>query len=281
MHERVFSYTPPTAPLVPHLRSIMIADFPEPQRVEVTVPPLGDIYIGWVFAGRAEGWVGGALQIEVSRPTVHYAGQVPDHEVKVVYDGLYGHVIAVCRATGFYALTGIPGIETVGRTVALSGLGMPRLSALCGLEAMAFPGEDRITPRLRAFRRALEYLARDPLPVPDAVRIGAERLEASFGTLPIGELVEGLGVSPQHFARRFKHFVGLSPKTYARCLMLNKAVSLMLSSGAGSQARIAAEAGFWDQAHMIASARKMLRATPRHLLERDNSLLPEFYLPEE
>jgi transcriptional regulator GlxA family with amidase domain len=93
--------------------------------------------------------------------------------------------------------------------------------------------------------------------------------------LPIVEIVRKLGVSRQHFDRLFRRSIGIPPKKYASILMVNRAMELLLEDAEASDAQVAVGAGFWDQAHLIRTMRKIVRETPRSLLEHNQTLLPE------
>jgi AraC family transcriptional regulator len=74
-------------------------------------------------------------------------------------------------------------------------------------------------------------------------------------------------VSPFHFARLFRHTVGLPPHQFVLRLRLRRAIALG-KSGYHSFARIAAECGFHDQAHLAHAFRNVLGTTPSAYLGR-------------
>jgi AraC-like DNA-binding protein len=279
MRQPLFSVSPPGALLEPYVRRFMCTDFDRADTVEVAATPNGAIYIGWIFAGSTRALVDGQLHADVEAPCVHFAGQILTQDIRVTYSGRYGHLLAECTATGFYELTGIDGAVTVGRAMRLTDFDLPRLEPLCRLETLPVPhaaaGEDRASERLELFRAALEALIPTVRAAPRTLRRGVAMIDENLGMLPIVEIVRKLGVSRQHFDRLFRRIIGIPPKKYASILMVNRAMELLLEDAEASDAQVAVGAGFWDQAHLIRTMRKIVRETPRSLLEHNQTLLPE------
>lgn len=81
----------------------------------------------------------------------------------------------------------------------------------------------------------------------------------------IEELSREIGWSRQHLTRRFTTCVGLGPKQLARVLRLRRLLRRVPSAGASSAldwATLAAEAGYYDQAHLIGEFRALVGLTP-------------------
>jgi AraC family transcriptional regulator len=74
-------------------------------------------------------------------------------------------------------------------------------------------------------------------------------------------------VSPFHFARLFRHTVGVSPHQFVLRLRVQHAVALAKSRHL-SLAQIAAECGFHDHAHLTHAFRKVFGTTPSAYLGR-------------
>lgn len=69
-----------------------------------------------------------------------------------------------------------------------------------------------------------------------------------------------LGVSARHLRRAFTDSVGIGPKEFARTVRLRRAVRHTATSHDFS--RIAADAGYYDHAHLAADFRELLGVTP-------------------
>lgn len=111
--------------------------------------------------------------------------------------------------------------------------------------------------------RATEALARrgqrsrEPLAA-SLARRAARLLDA--GELRVEDVAAGLGVSARHLRRAFLENVGVSPKEFARAARLQRA--LRLASTSSRWSRIAVDAGYYDQAHLITDFRRLVGATP-------------------
>jgi AraC-like DNA-binding protein len=75
-----------------------------------------------------------------------------------------------------------------------------------------------------------------------------------------------LGVSARHLRRIFRETVGVSPKAFAKLTRFHRALRAARENVRPSWASIAAEAGYYDQAHLIAEFRAIAGVTPRALL---------------
>lgn len=77
-----------------------------------------------------------------------------------------------------------------------------------------------------------------------------------------------LGVTPRHLRRVFADHVGVGPKRYARMVRLRRAARAAAGAPAPDWARIAADAGYFDQAHLIADFRDLIGVTPARFARR-------------
>ncbi|MBL8740886.1 MAG: AraC family transcriptional regulator [Myxococcales bacterium] len=99
------------------------------------------------------------------------------------------------------------------------------------------------------------------------VLAAADRLERGS----VRAVAHDLGVSERHLRRVFRDVVGLSPKTFASLARFRRAIRVARDNASASWASVAATAGYYDQAHLIAEFRAIAGVTPRSLLrEVDN-----------
>jgi AraC-like DNA-binding protein len=75
-----------------------------------------------------------------------------------------------------------------------------------------------------------------------------------------------LGVTARHLRRVFTESIGIGPKDFARAVRLQRAVRRLATST--DWVRIAADAGYYDQAHLIADFRDLVGLTPGVFLKR-------------
>jgi AraC-like DNA-binding protein len=99
-------------------------------------------------------------------------------------------------------------------------------------------------------------------PLHDALRWTMGRLLATHGQVPVQALVSGTGWSPRHLVARMRHEFGLAPKTLGRVLRLGAAVDALRKGGEARLAEIAADCGYYDQAHFTRDFREFTGTTP-------------------
>lgn len=75
------------------------------------------------------------------------------------------------------------------------------------------------------------------------------RLQSTGGSAPISSLAETLGCSQKHLISQFREQVGLAPKMAARVVRFNRAVGMLQRAERPRFADIAADCGYYDQAH--------------------------------
>jgi AraC-like DNA-binding protein len=106
----------------------------------------------------------------------------------------------------------------------------------------------------RAFESASARLARR------AVRL----LEGD--EVRVEDIAKRLGVTARHLRRAFTESVGIGPKDFARAARLQRALRSLATSP--DWVRIAADAGYYDQSHLIADFRDLVGLTPGAFLKR-------------
>ncbi len=172
-------------------------------------------------------------------------------------------VTARLRLGATEAVLGVPASAMAGRIVALEDLWggaatgrlLDRLAAARGTVDAAAILESAIAERLAIVdgRRARAQLALD----------AADRLTRAN----VNAVAVDLGVSERHLRRVFHETVGVSPKAFARLTRFHRALRAAREDGHASWASIAAAAGYYDQAHLIAEFRAIAGVTPRALLD--------------
>jgi AraC-like DNA-binding protein len=89
-----------------------------------------------------------------------------------------------------------------------------------------------------------------------------ERLVASRGRASVGDLMRPFARSERQLRRRFESVVGVGPKRLARILRFQDVVQRASAAEPRSWAELAAEVGYYDQAHMIGEFRVLAGQTP-------------------
>lgn len=82
------------------------------------------------------------------------------------------------------------------------------------------------------------------------------------------KLIEGGATSKRDIQRKFKHYVGISPNVYQRLIKLNKLKIKLAHGEFDSLTQIAADYGYFDQAHFIRDFKFFMGITPKDYLRR-------------
>ncbi len=182
--------------------------------------------------------------------------------------GLGGGIQVDFTPLGAFLFTGIPAHELTDRVVEyddIAGLEgrilVDRLECAPDWETKFELVEEAILARLATAPRMSEGVA-----------WAASRLEAEHGLVPISELREQLGWSPRQLIDGFRREVGLAPKQVARIIRFDRAVKMLTPDSTPSFADIAAQCGYYDQAHFAREFREFAGCTPTQHYER---LVPE------
>jgi len=175
-----------------------------------------------------------------------------------------GHraVLARLRPGMYEAVLGVPAAELTGRPIGLEDLwGYARTRRL--REQLA--GEPDTRAAVMLLERAISERAVRTKVVgatPRFLHAALERLQVSGVTTVAREL----GISERHLRRVLQQALGVSPKTYARLKRFEHAVHAAQSGRGINWSAIAADVGYYDQAHLIADFRSIAGSTPQVLL---------------
>jgi AraC-like DNA-binding protein len=142
------------------------------------------------------------------------------------------------------AALGLPAHELRDLRVALADVWGPRAGELADVDALAAALARRAAPPDRAVLGAAALLARRP----DA---------------PVPAVAARVALSERQLRRRFAAGTGLGPKAFARVARFQRA--LALARGGVALARVAADAGYADQAHLTREVRTLAGRPPSGL----------------
>lgn len=219
------------------------------------VPVIIDFGAGWRVAAPAAGYrparLGGFVAgMHDSFALVEAAG--PGEGVQVDLSPI-----------GARRLLGVPMHELTNRVVPLDDLLGRDARVLTARLAEARGWQERFALVDAALVRRLEHA--------EAVSPGIEwawrRLETTAGAVPIGTLGAKLGWSRKRLVARFREDIGLTPKTAARVLRFEALVKrLRAGQHRASWAELAAELGYFDQAHLVREVRRFAGVAPTELL---------------
>ena len=202
---------------------------------------------------------------------------LPDGCVDVVWTG--ERLIVAGPATSAHVAGDAPGVPKVGVRfrvgAAESALGLPaselRDANPLAVDVVGGAVADRVAAVGDAPERVLVELTgavaarlRDAPPADPLVRAAARAL-ADPGAR-VESVAERVGMSERQLRRRFESAVGYGPKVLARVLRLQRFLTLAEAPASGGLARLAAEAGYADQAHLTRDSTALAGVTPSVLL---------------
>ena len=169
------------------------------------------------------------------------------------------------RSAAARCVLGFPVSEISGRVARLADHG----SRLAG-ELLTAASRHRLpADRTRALASVLlRFVREEPQGLVDA----AVRSFDAPRPPTVGRVARQLGVDRRTLERRILREVGLSPRMLLRVLRFRRAFGLLDRAPPGHGARMAAAAGYYDQAHLIRDFRRFAGATPSAFLESDPAL---------
>jgi AraC-like DNA-binding protein len=237
----------PVAPLAGRVTSYYGFEMETPQPVRQREGPGTDVVVILTFE---EHWL-----IDGERHT-SFVGGLHERQVTTEHPGRSLGMQVNLDPLAARALVGAPLHELAHRTVALEDV----LEAPFLVERLAEADWDgrfavldaTLAPRLSDARPSRE------------VTWAWQRLRATHGRVPIGELAAELGWSRKRIVARFRDEIGLPPKAVARLLRFEQAREL---AGTMPWGELAFECGFADQSHLIAEFRRITGRTPETFLQ--------------
>jgi AraC-like DNA-binding protein len=121
-----------------------------------------------------------------------------------------------------------------------------------------------VVQRVRVVQQMLmRRLATRPAPPAD-VGAAVRMIARARGNLSIAALGPALGMTRQHLARCFARDVGVSPKMFARVARMRAVVATVRRAtyAAVDWSRVALDAGYYDQAHLVHEVKALTGLTP-------------------
>lgn len=162
------------------------------------------------------------------------------------------------RAGAIEAALGVPGDALRDLEVELAALGAWRLDDRVARAAQGGAG-----PGVAALLTLLSREARAP--APDwLVREAAWRLRSPRARLP--HVASDLGISERHLRRRFQRSIGYGCRTFGRVQRFQRLLLIHQRYPDATLARLAADAGYADQAHMTRDVQRLSGQSPGDLL---------------
>jgi AraC-like DNA-binding protein len=158
---------------------------------------------------------------------------------------------------GAYRLLGVPMSDLTNRTVELEQV-LPESRQL----AERLHGAHGWSERFDLVDSFLLRRLAESRPAHPGVEWSWGHLYGTHGRAPIGGIAAELGWSHRRLIARFREQVGLTPKSLARVIRFDRAVSALREPGSRGLAEIAFACGYSDQAHLNREFRELADTTP-------------------
>ncbi|MGH9026611.1 MAG: helix-turn-helix domain-containing protein, partial [Acidimicrobiia bacterium] len=125
------------------------------------------------------------------------------------------------------------------------------------------------TDRFAVLDDVLTRQLMEPRPIREEVIFGWHQLLTTGGAATVASLATAVGWSRRHFTDQFRAEFGLPPKAVAKVVRFERARNRLLRPDRPSLARVAAESGYADQAHLARDWRELAGSSPSAWLETE------------
>lgn len=129
--------------------------------------------------------------------------------------------------------------------------------------------ESTFSKKVKVIENKLFKMLKDLNESDQIINFALLKILASRGVIPINQLVRELDISQRQLSRKFKEWIGITPKKFCSIVRFQNIV-FELNKSADNLSNIdwldiALENGYYDQAHFIREFQKLYGKTPGHL----------------
>ena len=212
-----------------------------------------------------------ALVIHLNKPTATYFVDDAAHSYRVpLLAGPYSRSFHIdpSQSTAVIGIIFRPGAarmffpiaahELHNADIALSELYPDEADRLLNQACSAAEGP----PQLRVVEQYLTRKLASALPIHPAVSYGVERLSREGGVRSVRRIQLETGLSHTRFIQLFREHVGLTPKLFCRVRRFHGLLNRIEKGMPVNWAELAADCGYFDQAHLIRDFRSFADVTP-------------------
>ncbi|WP_309228392.1 AraC family transcriptional regulator [Streptomyces lunaelactis] len=187
----------------------------------------------------------------------------------ITHQGRQSGIQIALHPLGARALLGLPAGELANTNLPADAV----LGRLCGELQARLEAADSWPERFAVLDKLLLRATRPYVGVPPEVARAWQLLIRTGGAVPVSALADEIGWSGRPLADRFRRETGLTPKAAARVVRFDRARRL-LAAGAGRSepprlADVAAECGYFDQAHLAREFRSLAGCAPSRWLAEE------------
>jgi len=162
------------------------------------------------------------------------------------------------RPGGAFPFLGMPASEVAHRTHSLDDI-WPAHAALIREQLLASSSVNAMFSVLE--RALLSRLKRAPFLHP-AVAFAAVKLSRPAGNVRVQDVIDRVGMSSRHLKELFRQQTGLAPKAFQRVRRFQHVLQALRRNSEEQGASLAAQCGYYDQAHFIHDFKHFSGMTP-------------------
>jgi methylphosphotriester-DNA--protein-cysteine methyltransferase len=201
------------------------------------------------------------LENDWTTPSVLLAGPSTRRKGDLIYPGTVRTFTIHFHPAGFHALFGLPMHLLADEALpADSVLGSSVSHVLNRLQNAVSNRQLVAAADAYLLQRVSQAVSFSP------VQLAARWIRCQHGAADLGALARRCSLSPRQLERQFQEQVGIAPKLFSRVARLEYAVLRKQTYPGLLWTTVAADAGYFDQAHFIRDARALAGAPPRRLL---------------
>ncbi len=198
-------------------------------------------------------------------------GQI-HHYSDVMAAGKLKIFVIVLRPCSLYRLLGLPAFEWNNQTIPLGDIFGKETDQL--MEQMTFAQDLPMLIRLveNFFLQRLERFSKvDPV-ILDTL----EQVYHQQGSIEIARLLKSVPLSERQLERKFKQFVGFTPKKFCEIVQFHGALNQLQPGKSGSVSSTAYDCGYYDPSHFNGYFRKLTGITPLQYRQKQSLLAVNF-----
>lgn len=185
---------------------------------------------------------------------------------EMTFNGCYKMFEIIFKANGFYKLFGIPNQVTCNCIIDAKEV-LPQ-DAMLLFEQLSYSADLHEMSSL-ANSYLLSYLTKNKFyHHEDVITKVCDSILKSAGLISVDKLAYKANMSLKTFERHFKREVGLSPKLFSCITRFNHAFELKLKNPQKGWTSISAEAGYFDQMHLIKDFKRFAGNAPTSFIKQ-------------
>jgi AraC-like DNA-binding protein len=214
------------------------------------------------------------LMVNLGPPHTLLSRQAPGVWKRAWFSGLHEHSLIIESLQGTHLVSArmdpVGAAELLGRGVSGAANTVVDLETFLGdvgrelVESVKSAGSP--AERFSVLETFLRTRLSTFEPVPELVHHAAERVVAAHGNLKVSALHEAAGVSRKHLSVSFSRHLGISPKAFAQLHRFVWTLERLRESSTVDWSRLALDAGYSDQSHLVRDFQRVGAASPTEYL---------------